>query len=413
VERLKKLAYAVEEWEIAKAEGKEPPKRKRLDPPWGTVESFRKQVMEQYKNMLVCHRPSRRRIAGELHKDEHFGPIPGDDKHFTKRIFAGELKPNYLRVPKGWKELWQKLENAKSKSEERRIRSQMLALEDVKPEKSGVVRDRWFREELRGCLRQNDFDPDSFGKDKESAKRFKEFVKSTGLILKSGVPVRRITLLRTLKDPIKDIQRKKFDIGTGKMIYDTNPKSLRIYDSQNNHHIEIREDEKGKWFGEVVRNYDAAKRNIERLKALKDAGVPSAREMQKLKKNNPARYREIQGKYSPVISRINQDYSIVSRKDTDDGRFVMSLSIGEMVRMKHPETGKADYFVVFKIDKPQTIHFTPHYDAGRDKETEKCPKRKDIDLSPPQLQRLGTEPGLPPQKVWVGPVGDVKVLVRD
>jgi CRISPR-associated endonuclease Csn1 len=385
VERLKRLAYTVEEWEIAKAEGKELPKRKRLDPPWGTVDGFRKQVMELYENMIVCHRPARRKIAGELHKDEHFGPIPGDEKHFTKRIFAGELKPNHLRVPKGWEELRQKLENSTSESGKRLIRSQMLAIEDIEPKKSGIVRDRWFREELRDCLRRNGFDdPDSFDKDKDSKKKFKEFVKSKGLILKSGVPVRRITLLRTLKDPVK-IPRKQFDSETGKMIpidNDENPTSLRVYDSQNNHHIEIRENKKGKWVGQVITNFKAAKRVRVKPPRPKPKG------------------------WSPPPP--------VNREDTEKGRFVMSLSIGELVKMKYPETAeKPGYFVVFKIDKPQTIHFTPHYDAGRDKETEKCPKRKDIDLSPAQLQKLEIEPGTPPQKIWVGPLGDVKELVRD
>jgi len=402
VERLKKLAHAVEAWELAKAEGKEPPKRKRLDPPWGTVESFRKQVMDKYKDMIVSHCAARRGLTGKLHKDEHFGAIPGDDKHFTKRIFAGELTTNHLRVPEGWEELRQKLENAKSISEKRLIRSQMLAIEDVEPGKSGIVRDRWFREELRDCLRRATmadpatgkefrFDPDNFDKDKESKKKFKEFVKTKGLFLKSGVPVRRITLLRTLGDPVK-MRRKQYDPKTGKMIYidpDKKPSSLRVYDSQNNHHIEIREDEEGKWLGEVITNFDAAKRVRVKQPRPKPKG------------------------WSPPPA--------VNRNNTEKGRFIMSLSIGEMVHMKHPKTGKPNYFVVFKIDKPQTIHFTPHYDAGRDRETEKCPKREDVKkpgsktggLRPSYIQNLGIEPNKYPQKVWVGPLGDVKVLVRD
>lgn len=93
----------------------------------------------------------------------------------------------------------------------------------------------------------------------------------------------------------------------------------------------------------------------------------------------------------------------------------MSLSIGEMVKMKHPETGKSDLFAVFKIDGNGTIHFTPHRDAGRDKATEKCQAREDVclpgkktgGLTAPQLQKIGIE------KVWTGPLGDVKVLERD
>jgi CRISPR-associated endonuclease Csn1 len=386
VKRIKSLAYAVQAWELANAEGKQPPKRKRLDPPWGTVEDFRKQVIQRYENLIVCHRPARRRIAGELHKEEHFGPTPGDENHFTKRIFAMELTANHLRVPRGWEGLRQKLENAKTKAEHRSIRRQMLALEDVPPAKSGIVRDRWFRQELRDCLRRNGFDPDSFSKDKESKKRFKEFIKDEekGLLLRSGVPVRRITLLRSLGNPVK-IPRKQFNLDTCKMIDDTNPKSLRVYDSQNNHHIEIRENKKGKWVGEVITNFDAAKR------------------------------------VRPPRSSGQEPKPAVNRDVTEKGTFVMSLSIGEMAYMKHPETRKPNYFVVFKIDSTGTIHFTAHTDAGRDKETEKSAGREDIrwpgkktgGLTAAQLQTLGVQPSAHAQKVWVGPLGDVKVLVRD
>ena len=48
----------------------------------------------------------------------------------------------------------------------------------------------------------------------------------------------------------------------------------------------------------------------------------------------------------------------------------MSLSEGETVymreRMKN-RIGEADYFVVFKLDKPQTIQFKRHWDARRAK----------------------------------------------
>jgi CRISPR-associated endonuclease Csn1 len=380
LKHLQPLAWALEKFEQVKAEGKATPKREPLPPPWGTVESFRKQVMERYEKMIVSHRAARRRLAGELHKDEHFGPIPGDTEHFTKRIFTVELTPNHLRVPKGWEDLREKLEKASSKLQQRAIRKERLSLEDVPPGKSGIVRDRWFREELRDCLRENGFDPDSFSEDKESKKRFKELVKSKGLLLKSGVPVRRITLLRTLGEPV-EIKRKRFIVLTGKMEEDVDPHSerqrLRVYDSQNNHHIEIRENKKGRWMGEVITNWKAALR----VRPLKSSG--------------------------------EQPQLAVDRSDNEKGRFVMSLSIGEMVYMRHRETDKPDYFVVFKIDKPDKIHFTPHWDAGRDKETEKCPKREDTPLSTAQLQKLGVPPANQPQKVWVGPLGDVKVLVRD
>ncbi|UCE99917.1 MAG: hypothetical protein JSV82_02300, partial [Planctomycetota bacterium] len=147
------------------------------------------------------------------------------------------------------------------------------------------------------------------------------------------------------------------------------------------HHIEIRENKKGKWVGEVITNFDAAKRVRVKPPKPKPKG------------------------WSPPQA--------VNREATAKGRFVMSLCIGEMVYMRHRDTREADYFVVFKLDGNGYIHFTPHWDAGRDKETERCPARDDIRLSAAQLKKLGVDEGEPPQKVWVGPLGDVKVLKHD
>ena len=93
----------------------------------------------------------------------------------------------------------------------------------------------------------------------------------------------------------------------------------------------------------------------------------------------------------------------------------MSLSIGEIVYMKHPETKEPNYFVVFKIDGTGVIHFTPHHDAGRAKKTDKYPAREDLGggLSAGQLQMLGVEDGKGPEKRWVSPLGDWSVLNRD
>ncbi len=42
----------------------------------------------------------------------------------------------------------------------------------------------------------------------------------------------------------------------------------------------------------------------------------------------------------------------------------MSLSEGDTVYMCHNDTGQPDYFVVFKLDKPQTVQFKHHWDCA-------------------------------------------------
>ncbi|RLC36192.1 type II CRISPR RNA-guided endonuclease Cas9, partial [candidate division Kazan bacterium] len=381
-EQLARLAKKYEKVEEEKSNGYSTAKPEPLAPPWGTLESFRADVMKEYDKLVVSHRPAGRKLTGQLHNDTQLGPVMKDGevdtKHCKKRIFAIELTPNHLRVPDEWDRLRKQLEKAVSKSEKKAIRSRMLNLEDVKPAKSGVVRDRWFREELREYLRGHGLNVDDCREQnkKEFKKQIKELIKAKGIFLKSGVPVRRITLLRspTMTPPIK---RKYWNVETGKMEDNTNPKSVRLYEPQSNHHIEIREDTKGKWKGEVITNFGAA----QRVKPSKASG----------RKPQP----------------------MVNRKDNPDGKFVMSLSIGEMVYMKHPDTKEPDYFVVFKIDGTGRIHFTPHYDAGRSKATETCAARQDIPLSARQLQELGVEEGKGSYKVWVGPLGDIKKLNRD
>lgn len=382
-ERLSELAHAAEKEEMARSQGFEQARREPLNPPWGDYDSFRANVMIEWQKLVVAHRPEKRKITGALHNDTQFGPVLDKDGNltgeFTIRKSIVDLTPNHLRVPKEWDELREKLIKVKTKSEQRRLRAQMIALPDVAGGKSGLVRDRWFREELREALRRESLEPDNF-----TSKQIKELLKKKELVLDCGVPVRRVVLIRRPK-VTPTINRKRWNSITGKMESDPNTRSKRYFEPQSNHHIEIRENKQGKWVGEVVTNYDAVKR------------------------------------IRPSRASRQKPQSVVNREDTSTGKFVMSLSIGEMIYMKHPNMREADYFVVFKIDGNGTIHFTPHWDAGRDKETEKCPAREDIKLPgkktgglrASQLKNLGVEEGKPPQKVWVGPLGDVKVLIRD
>ena len=88
--------------------------------------------------------------------------------------------------------------------------------------------------------------------------------------------------------------------------------------------------------------------------------------------------------------------------------------------MKHKDTGKADYFVVFKLDKPQTIQFKHHWDARRakgenDNDGKVIPgsKREEMPVSASQLRELAPPGYETPVKVRVRSLGEVQPLERD
>ncbi|HUU22953.1 MAG TPA: HNH endonuclease domain-containing protein, partial [Phycisphaerae bacterium] len=374
-ERIGELAGTFQQRELAHAAGRPVP-RLQMPVPWGAHEAFRRQVIDAVQPLLVCHRPQRRRVAGALHKETLYGPIPDPEgrltTRFRQRIPLGALSPRHLRVPQRWDELAARLAQARTKAAAGDIRRRMLALKDPPPGKPGLVRDRWFRHELREWLRAHGLDPDAF-----APPQLRDLIRAGKNTLPSGVPVRRLTLVRVLNNPVL-IPRKSPDPLTGRMEPDPHPRSLRVYDSQNNHHIEIRRDAKGAWTGQVITNFQAARR-VRPPKASGRSPVP-----------------------------------VVNREDTPEGTFVMSLSIGETVRMRDPKTRHLEYFVVFKIDFPRgPIHFVRHWDAGAAAEDERHPARQALRVSVAQLQALGLDDGTPPTKVRVGPLGSAVPLVGD
>lgn len=402
-ETLGELARAYEVWEQAKSKGYNEVKREATRAPWGSRESFREEVMKQYRALVVSHRPVNRKIVGEFHKANPHGVVVIDGEVqkelSTKRIYAVELKAKHLRVPEGWEEWRAKLMSCKTRAEKKDIRRRMLALEDCKPGKSGIVRDRWLREEIRTWLRNQGLDPDDI-----SEKAVKTLVREKGLRLASGVPVRRLTLL--MADTTVPINRWHWNAADARMEREINQRAVRLYQPQSNHHIEIRVDRKGRWRGEVVRTYDVALRKCAYLRALKEAGVPSGKTLRGMSKED----RE---KYGQIASEICKAHLLVDRRDRDGEEFVMSLAIGEMVYARHPTTGTADCFVVFKIDGSGTIHFTPHYDAGKSKGDEMVPAREDIALSAAQLQALGVQGESGPRKIRVSALGEITFLKND
>jgi len=371
------------------------PRRTAIDPPpaWATPESFHQDVVTAFEKLIISHRPVKRRLVGAFHEQTHYGPVitplprhrtEDHETLFTNRIPATGLSPNHLRVPDGWDELSAKLDDPNLPQQQKRaIARQLAAMEDPSPGKSGIVRDRALRDRLRKCLRGNGLKPAGF-----NAAEIKKLVADGKLTMASGVPIKSVVLLRTIADPVI-IPRKKLQPGTGKMVPDMDPddpqkphpRTARIYIGGNNHHIEIRQRERKRkgqvvteWAGKVVTNFEAAKR----------------------------------------VRVENRDG--VDRSDNDQGGFVMSLAEGEMIyaRRWDPKqkqaTGAPDYFVVCKLDKSgnsSRIHFAPHWDARKASEQDRW------DVASGDLKDCGPEPGKPPQKVRVDPLGNVVILEND
>jgi CRISPR-associated endonuclease Csn1 len=385
-------------------------KRSPLPPPWGTVESFRDQVLSKARALIVSHRPVKRRLAGAFHKETHYGPVMRPlPRHrteeaetlFTNRIPIADLTPNHLRVPDGWDELSAQLDKADmSNAAKRSIRCQLAALEDPRPETSGLVRDRALRDRLRKCLRANGLDPDDFTK-----KEIKGILAERNLTHASGVPIKSVVLLWTIVEPVL-VPRKKWDWETNRMVNESDHRTLRVYFGGNNHHVEIRvrplegkRENSPQWVGQVVTMFEAVKRNTERLNALRNAGLPNRSQLERLPKGDRCRYQS-------VIADIDRRFAIVDRCDNEHGAFVMSLAEGETIhcRRKDRPDDPPDYYVVCKIRKQGNscrIYFAPHWDARKANEQDRW------NAAPAGLRDCGPVQGESPYKVQVGPLGGV------
>ena len=369
---------------------------KTVRPVWKTIEEpwdgFTDQLAEEYRDLKVAHRAYNRQIVGRLHKDTVYGPALIHERHakddnlrgikkgdlrrdddgnpifkegmYIKSIPASGIKQSHLHMPPDWERLKKEYESAPGKAARRTIRKKMLTLEDVPPGKAGVVRDIELRDKIRDWLEAHGF---------ADMAKAKAYLKEHGLII-NGTPVRKVRLLWKLNE-VKAIRRKGFDYKSSSA--QAKRRSLRVYQTQNNHHIEIREkiNKKGaaRWSADVITNFDAA-----------------------------TRAREKKG-------------TIIDRSEGKKGRFVMSLSKGEMVHMKLSESQGPDYFVVFKIDSSGAIYFARHADANP--ATSRKPGatlREPIRLVPDDLRQniLRDDNGVA-KKVKISALGEVRVLARD
>jgi CRISPR-associated endonuclease Csn1 len=420
--RIQVLASLIKQQEQvrlrAKINGSKPEKLQRvpIDPPWGNVKSFRRQVLSQiYESfddhkdsveeskkvqsvIVVSHRPVGRKIQGKLHEQTLFGPVPNDPTLFTGFISVVNLGPNHLRMPVPEKpaEAIERLANRyistgiftdikEAKKHAKQVvnsKGFVPKLIDPSPGKSGIIRDIGLRKEIRQAIEKRldaasiPRSADSFT-DKDLKRILNPINPITGkpefrpLTLSSGVPVKRMVLLRTMNDPVI-VPRRSWDPNENRWKIDSTARAARAYVGGNNHHIEIRTDPDGKWFGEIVSMYTAAKR---------------------------ARIQKV----DPV------DRSDDSQKG---GRFTMSLAEGETVLMLHKHTRQPGYFVVTKLEKPYTVVFRAHWDArraGGEKDESGAlienSRRDQFDVSPAQFAKLAIPGEDTPVKVVVDPLG--------
>jgi hypothetical protein len=292
---------------------------------------------------------------------------------------AAELTPAHLRMPEGWDRL--RLAVAEARRAGKGVREALRRVSyasDPPPGKTGIVRDRSLRHHLRLILQEGfrslglSGTPDEF-----TTKDLQRLLEVRGpLRSRSGVPIDRVTLLWSIRDPVR-VPRRSFDYEARQWRVEPKERASRVYDSQNNHHIEIRQDEKGIWRGVVVRAFDAV-----------------------------------------AFARIHGG-QLVDRSDDParGGVFVMALAQGETIRMRHPKQARDDYFVLFKIDPSGVMHFASHADARpatttpRDRALQAA--REGVALSPRQLQAAAPEGEQYPYKVIVSALGEARRAERD
>lgn len=429
-------------------------KYRRLHPlpppaPYPTREAFRDAVRaavfgNDENPRPICHRPVKRKLIGALHKATQYGPVVDrwvqrgkvheqlvKGRVTIRQPVLGDqpgdfLKPSHLRVPRleSEKEAIERIarrlrmgkrgleQDAADKEAKRIVRSKAFAFAMIepKPEKSGIVRDSDLKRLLRKLLTERGLDPDKY-----THADLKKSVADKGPLRHlSGVPINAVTLLWSNSEPIS-IQRDSYEYRTGDRIKDTSSSSLRLYDGQNNHHIEIRVSAKGKWSGEIVSAFEAAQRKLAKLRALRAAKIPRPTEFRSLAA--PERKR-----LTPVLRNIEASHPIVNRNDNDDlgGQFVMSLCEGETLWMKHKKTKELGYFVVAKLDKPQSIVLVPHWDARaagerKDSNGNTVPEsaREQFSAAPSDLLALAPPEYSHAMKVRVSALGVVTIVEKD
>lgn len=405
--------------------------------PFKSIEKFRVAVLEAVfgtgdVEKAICHRPAKRKLIGALHEETLFGPVlDGESKltglYTSKKGVLG-LSPNHLRMPKeeSEKEAIARLSKRREReggvpsSDARKWAKGIVTsagykplMVDPPPGKSGIVRDLGLRKRLRKCLEEAGLDPDNF-----KASEIKKVAESGQIRHRSGVPINSAVLLRAMSDPVI-VDRRRQDYATGSVHVEPHPAAARAYLGGNNHHIEIRQDATGQLSGRIITAFEASQRKLAKLRAFRAAGIPKPIVFRALS-------RAARNRMSPAIREIEMAHPIVDRRDDDSkgGAFVMSLCEGETLficqKMPGGEIGRAGYYVVAKLDKPQSVVLVPHWDARaatarKDSEGKAIPdsEREQFSIVPSDLKTYSPEEKSLAVKVLVSPLGEITRLRRD
>lgn len=311
-----------------------------VDPPWGTVKEFRAQVWKKRHELIVAHRPVKRRLVGKLHNATAYGKAHEYPGLYIFHIAGNELAPNKLRPPK------------KNLKKDGTIKYSIRGRG-----KTSVVRSPALRKAIRRCLRDNNVDPDHFTE--QDIKRLTDPANYKLRFPKSGRPIYNIAMVRTLSSPIEIIG------GDGVQ---------RYYDGDNNHHIEVIEDARtGMWEFVPVNMYTAATRikppkkqkrqpMIQRNHGSDKRFVMSLSEGETVFMKSPAMKHTIAEEY---------DYFVVAKIGERNVHLVHHTDARPATPKKNPRTGLSE------------------------KPSERIP------LSARQLQQLTLSSGQPPRKVRV------------
>ncbi|HUT36732.1 MAG TPA: type II CRISPR RNA-guided endonuclease Cas9 [Planctomycetota bacterium] len=344
--RLQTLARLAQAQEAARAREGKWPSREAMKPPW---DGFRQQVMDAAADLVVAHRPQRA-LTGAFHEDTLFGAVPGYEGVFCRRVPVALLTPKMLLEPR---------------------EVTVGGRKTLNMGKGGVVRDARLRQHIRAWLEARLRETGRHEPvERLSPGDMKALLKGAQLTMPSGVPIRRVRLLKKIEDPV--------EIGG-------DPRHPRFYIGGNNHHFEIVQDEgTGRWRGRGVKMFDVARR------IHPPKGQP--------------RLPAILGTKAPVLA----EQGLLSADDQRfyrGTRFVMALCKGDTLLMKDPDVKDPDaaaqgYFVVVKIN-PESVEMVEHWDARPATATDRQPPRRLIPIRPEHLRGLGA------RKARVGALGEV------